>query len=459
MSSLALILVSLVTASAQPGPDPSPEPVADDGVAEPAGAVPAPPDAEPSDGEPAEVPGDDPVGDGVGEDTGMADADQVDGAAVTGAALAAVEAHTPPAPAQFLAGNDVTIDDAGGDVIAMGNRVRVVSPVGDNAVLMGRQVTIRADTKGDVLAMGQIIKVDAEISGDLYALGAEVQLTEDGSVGGTILGTAQRIVVEGEVLGDVSLRSELLELDGPVRGDASLTFGTLELGKDAVIEGDLRYVAPNVNDPLVGVTRGEASYSLTEEVTATESKGAMATVKSLARGALRVLGSYLAQLIVGAGMLLLLGDFARRPAKTISQQPLISLVLGAAVLVAIPVLTIVLGFAFTVLWRDVDLLSGMIAAATPPLGAAAVTVWGFGFIVGRILTALTLGDLLLRRVAPDRADHSTMALAAGLVPLVLLSAVPWLDFAVWGVATALGLGGTWLYLRFASKQGLPDTPG
>jgi hypothetical protein len=26
-----------------------------------------------------------------------------------------------------------------------------------------------------------------------------------------------------------------------------------------------------------------------------------------------------------------------------------------------------------------------------------------------------------------------------------------LDVAVWGVATALGLGGTWLYLRVASK--------
>ncbi len=323
----------------------------------------------------------------------------------------------------------------------------------DNAVLMGRMVTVRAPIGGDLVAMGQIVRIDAPVAGDLYALGAEVEITEDGSVGGTVLGTGQRIVVEGAVAGNVSLRSEQLELDGPITGDASLTFSALELGNDAAIGGDLRYVAPNTHEDLAGVAKGEAAYSLAAEV---EVRPAGV---SILQGILRVIGSFLAQLLVGVVMLKLLGDFARKPARTIAEQPLISLVLSTAVLVAIPVLTIVLGFVFTILWRDVDLLSGMVAAATPPLGAAAVTVWGFGFIVGRILTALTIGELLLQRLAPERRDNPTAALAAGLVPLVLLSAVPFLDFAVWGIATALGLGGTWLYLRVVTApEGTTPTP-
>lgn len=442
---LSAILWCSGSATAQPAPaaepttEPTPAEAPVDDVA-PA-ADPGEVDEEPA-AEPAEDTGAPPAGDQAVEDPDT-----------TGAAIGAAPARPAPAPAQFLAGNDVDIDSAKGDVLAMANSVRVVNEIGDNAVLMGRQVTVRAPTAGDVLAMGQIIKIDAPIGGDLYALGAELQITEDGSVGGTILGTAQRIVVEGTIAGDVSLRSELLELDGAVEGDASLTFGQLELGDEARIDGDLNYIAPHTSEALVGITAGESSYSLSaEDAEDAAETGVMATLQRLARGSLRVVGSYLAQLLVGVVMLLLLGDFARRPARTIAEQPLISLVLGGAVLVAIPVLTILTGFVFTVLWRDVDLLSGMIAAATPPLGAAAVTVWGFGFIVGRILTALTLGDLLLGRIAPGRKDQPTAALAAGLVPLVLLSAVPWLDYAVWGVATALGLGGTWLYIRMVSKQ-------
>jgi hypothetical protein len=117
--------------------------------------------------------------------------------------------------------------------------------------------------------------------------------------------------------------------------------------------------------------------------------------------------------------------------------------------------TILVGFVFARL-GFIEGLSSMVTAATPPLAAAAATVWGFGFIVGRIFTALMLGEWMLGRLSPQRKDSSTSALAAGLVPLVLLSAVPWLDVAVWGVATALGLGGTWLYLRVANKE-LADT--
>ena len=190
MSSLALILLATVPAVAQPAPDAPSEPVAE----------PAPVD------EPVQDAPDVVEGDVAREDTAAVDdeGDALDEAAepeappatTAGAAVEAAEVRSPPAPAQFLAGNDVEIDEALGDVIAMGNSVRVTSRVGDNAVLMGRQVTLKAPTDGDVLAMGQIIKVDSAIGGDLYALGAEVQLTEDGSVGGTILGTAQRIVVE-----------------------------------------------------------------------------------------------------------------------------------------------------------------------------------------------------------------------------------------------------------------------
>ena len=387
----------------------------------------------------------------------LTEEDEEDGTPITGAAAVTppVEApapRTPPAPPQLFFNNAVDIQGTAGDIMAMGNSVRINGEVGDNAVLMGRTVTIRYPVGGDVMAMGQIIKVDAPITGDLYAMGAEIQVTEDGGVGGTIVGTAQRIVVDAAIEGDVSLRSEQLELDGPIAGDASLTFGQLDLGKDAKIDGSLRYVAPNTHDDLVAITNGDAAYSLGDDVDVPTVNGPFQVVMGLIRGLLRAIGSYLAQLLVGVLMLMLLGEFARRPAKTIGEQPIISMVLGFAVLIAVPVVTILLGFIFTLLWRDVDLLSGMIAAATPPLGAAAVTVWGFGFIVGRILTALMLGELVLGRLAPDRKDHATSALAAGLVPLVLLSAVPWLDFAVWTVATALGLGGTWLYLRVASKE-------
>lgn len=333
----------------------------------------------------------------------------------------------------------------------MGNAVKVEGEVGDNSVLLGRTVTVRSPVHGDVVAMGQIIKIDAPIDGDLYAIGAEVQFTEDASVGGNVLATAQRIAIQGEVAGDVTLRSEQLELDGVVHGSASLVFNQLDMGNGARIDQSLRYIAPNPAPALVAATGGASTFALTEEGDGGGVGGPVQAVSRLVSAVLGAIGSYAAQLLVGAGMLVVLGDFARRPAKTIAEQPLISFVLGAAALVAIPALTILVGFLFARL-GFIDGVASLVTAATPPLAAAAATVWGFGFIVGRILTALMLGEMMLTRLAPRLRDNSTASLAAGLVPLVILSAFPWLGVAVWGVATALGLGGTWLYLRVARNH-------
>ncbi|MBX2802781.1 MAG: polymer-forming cytoskeletal protein [Myxococcales bacterium] len=425
MSLIALMLTLAPSSSATPIPNEADE----DAAAEDVDANEAGDEAVPTDEEGSEADSEDGAeGDPMADDAPVEVPEVVQ------------EAAPMPALATFEASNRVEIEEAPGDVFATGDDLRVTGNVGDNAFLLGRQVTISEPVDGDVVAMGMNVRVDAPVGGDLYAMGQEVVVTGDGSIGGTVIAASQNLTLNGPVTGSVSLRAAEMKLGNTIGGDAKLNFGRAQITNKAAIAGDVRYVAPEAQPDLKEATTGEVAFSLVDDGEEEPPGGPMFILQNLLYRVIGIIGNFVAQFALGALMLLALGKLAQGPGKTAAKQPVISFVLGAAVLIVVPIVSGFLGLS------AVALPFGL-GAVVLQLGVIGISLWGLGVYAARLMAALMVGEIILKRASPARARSPYWNLATGLAPLVILSAIPWFGWAVFLAASAVGLGGVWLYLR------------
>ena len=412
-------------------------PAAPADTAEAAEAAEAPPaeapraEGEPDLGEGAEEPEDEP--DLVEDTDGADDGDDVDDAEGAG---------PPAAMARFLA-NELVQFGAANDVFAMGNTVEVTEPVGDNVVMMGRGVEVTEEVGGDAIAMGQRVVIDAPIRGDLYAMGADVTVTNRGSVGGIVYGIGNTVTLDGPVASSVVARGRTVRLGSTIGGSADVDAVDIVVGDDTRVAGNMHYVAASRYANLSDVVDGEVRFSLGERE-AQEAGSARSLLLTVVETAVKIGVSYLGKLAVGAILLVFGGSLVRGPSLMASDQPLIATLLGVALFLVVAAGTAVAGLIAV----RVELAS--VAALT--LGVVGIAILSIGLYIAQLIAAMALGDTMLTRFRPSMGGgRGYVALAAGLIPLVLLEAIPAVDYVVWGLATLIGFGGTWLYLRTVAK--------
>ena len=82
-----------------------------------------------------------------------------------------------------------------------------------------------------------------------------------------------------------------------------------------------------------------------------------------------------------------------------------------------------------------------------PLGILGWTAFFVLLYVAQLFAAQAVGDAILKRARPEAVGSPYVSLAVGLVPLVLLVAVPWVGSLAWVLATLAGLGALTLRLR------------
>ncbi len=333
----------------------------------------------------------------------------------------------------------VSVDLPTNDVFAMGQSVSVTADVGDNAFVMAQTLDVTSPVHGDLFAMGEAVTIDAPVGGDLYAMGARVVVTANGSVGGDVHGAAEVFTVRGPVGGDLQLGAGRLELEAPVGGDAELQLGEVVVGASGAIAGSLDYAAVQPMPGLEGVTAG--SIDFTEEAVEVDDHEVAATDRDdsslLAQAAwwasMRVWG-FVTKLMVGAALFLVAGGRLAAVGRRITTHPGHSLGVGFLVACVLPVAS-TLALAMVVPF---------------PLGLLGFTVLAIALYVAQLFAAQALGDLVLQRFRPEAVGSPVLSMAVGLVPLVVLCAIPWFGGLAWFAATFLGMGAAWSVLRGAA---------
>lgn len=342
----------------------------------------------------------------------------------SGVAGAADEASGSLGGDRFLAGDEVALTErVDGDAFVAGGRSEIDGLVGGDAVAAGGTVDIRGEIVEDLYAAGGDVRVEAIVRGNARVAGGTVFLERSTDIEGNATLAGGSVEQRGRIGGELRVFGGRVRLDGEVGGDVEAASEDIRIGPDARIAGRLVYQSPSppqVADGAViagGMERRHRAWR------------GMAEDSGVGRVLVGVFRTLWFAGVVLTGILLLavFPRFTREAAATVRSDALASLGLGAALLVAVPIVALML----------------FITIIGIPLGIATLMGYGLLLMLGYLVAALAVGDWLLARTRPADAASAgwrMLFLLVALVAMALVRLLPWIgDVAVFVLFLA-GLG-------------------
>jgi len=343
---------------------------------------------------------------------------------------------------RWVAGDDVAVTGkVEGDAFLAGGRSRVDGRVDGDVVVTGGTVEIRGEVSEDVYAAGGDVRIDARVAGDARAAGGSVSLERRAEVDGNATFAGGSVDVEGRVGGALQAFGARVAIDGEVGGDVEIASESIRIGPDARIGGRLLYRSPEAPWIAEGAV---IAGGVEKQQRAWQGVSPESGVGRVIKGILRTLW-FTGAVLLGIVLVAVLPAFTREAAATVRSEPLPSIGLGMAMLVAVPFVAVIL----------------FITIIGIPLGFAALLGYGLLLMLGYLTAALSIGDLALERVRPADAAATgwrILFLVAALVVLSLLRLVPWLGDVAVLVLFLAGVGAFTLRLLRGYRGSSPAAP-
>lgn len=354
--------------------------------------------------------------------------------------LAAADRHETVArdfgPDHFIAGDSVRASQpVAGDLLAAGGNVDVDAAVNGDAIVAGGNVRMSSAVGQGVFAAGGRVMINGAVQRNVRMAGGTVEIGRQAKVGGNVIAGGGEVRITGGIDGYLLAAGGTVYIDGPVGGNVQVGSGTLELGPNARISGQLRYVSREElrRDPAAQVAgrieriKPRADWPVPSDIQ-----------ERLGRGAGWV---WSAGLLVFAAILAtaLPGAYAR-VGETVRRRWPLSLLIGFIALVCIPVAAMLI----------------LLTVIGVPLALTTFAVYLALLVVGYVSAGIAVGELTLQRLQPVRAGHSGWRIGAavlGMLAISLLGRVPWLGGLVVLAALLLGVGAVLLQARPARGTG------
>jgi len=323
-------------------------------------------------------------------------------------AAAADEARGSFGDGRYLAGDDVLLEeDVAGDALVAGGRSEVAGRIAGDALVTGGTVDVRGEVGEDVYAAGGDVRIEARIRGDLRAAGGSVSLEPSGSVDGNATLAGGNVDVYGRVGGGLQAFGGRVRIDGEVAGDVEVASDNVRVGPGARIGGKLLYRGPGAPEVAEGAV---IAGGIEKQRRAWREMSPESGMGRVAAGVMRALW-FAGVLVLGALLVAVFPGFSREAAGTVGSDPLASLGLGLALLIAMPVVAVVL----------------FVTIVGIPLGFALLLAYALLVMLGYVTGALAFGDLLLGKAKPAEADSSgwrVLFLVVALLVIALVRRIP-----------------------------------
>ena len=330
----------------------------------------------------------------------------------------------------WAGGRNVEVASTSNDALAGGESVNMVGEVMDNFFGAGRLVQVSGPVGGDVFLAGETVEIRDDVAGDVYAIGETVRIPAGVRVGGNLYFGGAVLDLDGEVAGDLVGGGADLMIDGTVLGDVRVDASNLHVGSGAVIGGDLVYESLDPSDAIEGAVSGDVTWTAAERTIDVDPDN----------GAGGWLGwrlfLLLGAMIAGIGLLLLFPSVLKRPSDILQREWPVSLGVGFAVLIGVPVLALFLAVFILPI----------------PLSALAIAIWLPATYVARLVVAYAVGKVVLERGRKDKVAKPLGALAVGMLILHVTYAIPYLGGLLMMIATVFGLGALFLAARRATQD-------
>jgi cytoskeletal protein CcmA (bactofilin family) len=338
---------------------------------------------------------------------------------------------------------DSVTSELGSDHFVAGQNVTVSSAVNGDLLAAGREVTVEQQVGGDLAAAGGTLRLNGTISNNTYAAGGQIfvngtmarnariaggtiELTPSSRIEGGASIAGGEIRVNGSIGKYLQATGRSVYINGPVDGDVEAAGGQIELGPNARIGGKLRYRSRSElkQDAGAQVLGGIERLPL-------RGRAAGAVARGFA-GALFVFWT-LGLMLLLAILLIAFPGFGNIIGM-LETRPGMSAVVGFALLVCVPVASVIL----------------FITLIGAPLGLLSLIAYGALLMVGYLAAAAVVGDLLLKRLHVANAEAVRWRIAAaicGILIISVLGAIPALGGLVVFVALIMGMGAVGLQVN------------
>ncbi len=333
--------------------------------------------------------------------------------ACAGAAAADDDAQASIGDTRLTAGDDVQIDSpVRGNAFAAGARVGVTARIDRSAWLSGGDVTVSAPVGRNLYMAGGDLRLESVVYGGLRAAGGNVRVVRDALVDGSASLAGGSIEVDGGIGRDLRAYGESIVINGVINGDVELAGERIRIGPDARIAGKVEYRngRPIVIDPEATIGRG-----------ITEMQKERRWMRSIGRGT-TIMGTTFSfgLVLIGALMLLGLPRFTRESAAKLRSRPAVAAGVGCVMLLGVPLMILLLVLTI--------------------IGIPLALLFAFGYVAlmlfGYLIAAIFVGDTVLERLSPAKAQAVGWRILFLLLALVVIAIVRQIPF-VGGVVVAL----------------------
>jgi len=310
----------------------------------------------------------------------------------------------------YAAGGDVTVGGVVlGDLISAGGSLTVSGKVRDDLTLAGGNITVLAPIGGDArVAGGNIVFEKSTVGGDLIIAGGSIKVLSGSTASGDVIISGGAITFSGVGAKSARFAGGQVTIDGTIRGDVFIDGGQkIVLGENARIDGNLVYRSEK-EDALV-VTEG----AIVKGETTFEKRVMPINQVDVAKGFAAFLGilfliKFITVLVAGIIAVLVFRQFSLAAANEVMARPWRNLLLGFAVLVLVPVASIML--LVTVLGAYV----GMLLIASYVLLMMVVSLY----------SGIMLGAWVYKLIKKGETVVSWQVAALGIVLFTLVKLVP-----------------------------------
>lgn len=339
-------------------------------------------------------------------------------------------------------------------LLAAGAKVAVKGAVARNATLFGGAVDVDVTLGNDLFVVAGSANVAGTVAGDmelwvgqgvvragigddLVVRGGSVEVAAESRIADEIQLSTTESLFQGEAIGEVRIEGEDITFAGKAGRNVELAGNRVRILAGAQIDGDLTIYS--AEEPMLEqgiVIRGKLEQRSLKEWETQRDDGPMGPIARLVNALVDGEGGWLTRMMVaalaGASALvagLFMMVFGRgsieQTIDDLIDHPGSSVLYGLAVVVGVPLATIVL--MFTVFGAPVGIFSLL---ALPLFG-----------LLGYASAGFSVGEWLLNRAGePVSQGGRALLLLAGLAVLVLLSMIPYVGLLIIAVAALAGLG-------------------
>jgi hypothetical protein len=314
----------------------------------------------------------------------------------------------------YVAGGQVTVSAlAQKDLYVAGGKVLQNGDVWGDVGAAGGTVDVLKSVRGDVRVAGGQVTIQGNVGGDVMVASGAVTILKGTTIAGDVIVAGGTVTMDGTVFGQAKIYAGEVRINGAVSGPVTImSHDSVAFGAETVLGSTLTYRAPTEATIADGAQLGTDITFTPIKVPKVDAQSAAA----LMLGIMTVffVGKLLA-LVVAA---IVAAEYYPRITRAVVSAALAEfgtkLVIGVALLIAVPVISLML----------------LLSVIGSYIGGILLALYGVVFLLGGVYSAILAGALVQKALKRELV----VGWKWSLLGAVLISVIGLIPFVGWIVA-------------------------